>query len=197
MSQTEKKEPSPVLDQDRDLRPAIDAKRFFELSPSLYRGAVPSEQDLRALKMWGIKSIVDFQMTPDPNEERITAELGIKYYDIPWTAHLNKAMSFHYIHEVTLKFLGLLADRANLPIYVHCFHGRERTGTMIAVYRMAIENWSYERARDEMLSFGVNKWIHFNLFVYLKRFRKFLDKNPTFSDRIHLPGNSESGQGTA
>lgn len=175
----------PADNEEQDmLRPAVGMKRFFELSPSLYRGAVPSKDDLAALKQWGIKTIIDFQMRPNPKEKEIADGLGIHYIDIPWTAHLNKAMAFHYIHTVSVKFLEILSVRENLPVYVHCYHGRERTGTMIAVYRMAIENWSYKKARDEMLSFGVNKFLHFNLFIYLKRFRKLLDKNPSFSDRF-------------
>lgn len=178
MTEAAPQNPGPL----RSKRAGLTMKRFFELSPSLYRGAVPSARDLPILAECGIRCIVDFQVRPNPGERESAERLGIRYLHVPWTAHLHRALSFHYVHTVSIRFLDILAERTNLPVYVHCYHGRERTGTMIAVYRMAIENWSYEKARDEMLGFGVNKWLHFNLFMYLKRFRKFLDRNPAFAD---------------
>lgn len=42
------------------------------------------------------------------------------------------------------------------PVLVHCFHGRDRTGLVIAAYRMMMEGWSYEEAYAEMLRYGHN-----------------------------------------
>lgn len=152
-----------------------EIKNFARLSPTLYRGAVPkSKQDLKLLKHAGVRAIVDFQARPNPLEAKWAKDLNLKYLPVPWTAHLHRALLYQYVYNTARHFLEVLADEENLPVYVHCYHGRERTGTMIAVYRIAIENWSYERARDEMLSFGVNKWLHFNLFLFLKRFARVL-----------------------
>nr|HNI57084.1 protein-tyrosine-phosphatase [Elusimicrobiota bacterium] len=37
---------------------------------------------------------------------------------------------------------------------VHCQHGSDRTGTMVAIYRIAVQGWSKESALDEMVNGG-------------------------------------------
>ena len=40
------------------------------------------------------------------------------------------------------------------PVLVHCQHGADRTGTMIAVYRIAVQGWSKAKAIREMTGGG-------------------------------------------
>jgi protein tyrosine/serine phosphatase len=40
------------------------------------------------------------------------------------------------------------------PVLVHCLHGSDRTGTMCALYRIAIQGWSKEDALKEMVEGG-------------------------------------------
>ncbi len=40
------------------------------------------------------------------------------------------------------------------PIYVHCEHGKDRTGLVIALYRMRADGWSQEQAAAEMKEMG-------------------------------------------
>ena len=40
------------------------------------------------------------------------------------------------------------------PVLVHCQHGSDRTGTMVAIYRIAYEGWSKEEATNEMINGG-------------------------------------------
>lgn len=37
---------------------------------------------------------------------------------------------------------------------VHCTYGRDRTGVVIAAYRMKVEGWNYEQAYDDMTTFA-------------------------------------------
>ena len=52
---------------------------------------------------------------------------------------------------------------------VHCNLGSDRTGTMCAVYRIAVQGWSKEDAVEEMTrgGFGYN-WVWFNLAVWVR-----------------------------
>ena len=43
-----------------------------------------------------------------------------------------------------------MADPAKRPVFVHCKHGADRTGTMVAFYRILFEGWSKDEAIREM-----------------------------------------------
>jgi protein tyrosine/serine phosphatase len=52
--------------------------------------------------------------------------------------------------DVIAKFLALVNDPANQPVYVHCIGGRHRTGVMTAIYRMTMDGWNSAKALAEM-----------------------------------------------
>ena len=52
------------------------------------------------------------------------------------------------------KFLTLLRSNPGKKVFVHCRLGTDRTGMMIAAYRMSQEGWSAKEARKEMEAFG-------------------------------------------
>lgn len=56
--------------------------------------------------------------------------------------------------ECAEQFLKIVADPANRPVLVHCAAGKERTGIMVAAYRLSRDRWSFDRTYAEMLAFG-------------------------------------------
>jgi protein tyrosine/serine phosphatase len=77
--------------------------------------------------------------------------------------------TWHPEDEDVLRFLRIVTDTNRAPVFVHCLHGSDRTGTMIAIYRMAVENWSKEAAIEEMTrgGFGFHR-VWRNLVKYLR-----------------------------
>jgi protein tyrosine/serine phosphatase len=71
--------------------------------------------------------------------------------------------------EVAL-FLKTVRDPSAQPVYFHCAHGKDRTGTMAAVYRMEVDGWSADEAIAEMQSFGYHD-IYRDLIAYLRSYR--------------------------
>jgi len=53
-----------------------------------------------------------------------------------------------------VKFLRLATTPALQPVLVHCRHGSDRTGIMVAVYRIVVEGWSKAEATDGMINGG-------------------------------------------
>ena len=49
-----------------------------------------------------------------------------------------------------------LNDPNNWPVYVHCKGGRHRTGALTAVYRITHDNWTADKAWEEMKEFEFN-----------------------------------------
>ena len=102
--------------------------------------------------------------------------LGMRYVAIPWHCP--------FPHDETFaRFLKLVRDNPDKKIFVHCRLGDDRTGMMIAAYRMADEGWSADRAMREMQQFGFSRAHHFicpTLASYEKDFPRHLKTDPAF-----------------
>lgn len=132
----------------------------YQLSPMLYRGAQPTEEGYKSLADMGIKAVISFR-TKEPNT-KLLKELGLVSYHIP----IN---TFRFKNEHAREFLKILSEQEG-PIYIHCYHGSDRTGTMTALYRIVNEHWPREKALKEMQNkkFGFHK-IFPNLIRYIKK----------------------------
>lgn len=146
----------------------VAAENFDLVKPGFYRGGKPSLTDLERLREIGVKTIIDFTMANRVSEKKRARELGMRYVNIPWDT--DRWLSWFYDYDrVAAKFLGILRDSSNSPVYVHCFHGRDRTGTMVALYRIKEDGWTFEEAFAEMRRYGFSRKKYPNLVSYLKR----------------------------
>jgi len=62
--------------------------------------------------------------------------------------------TWHPEDEDVIKFLRIVTTPSLQPVLVHCQHGSDRTGTMVAIYRIVYQGWSKEQATDEMINGG-------------------------------------------
>ena len=88
--------------------------------------------------------VIDLQRGGDPREQGMVEASGMKFTRIEMTTTDTPAAG-----DVE-KFLKLVNDPANQPVYVHCAGGRHRTGVMTAAYRMTHDNWTADQAYAEM-----------------------------------------------
>jgi protein-tyrosine phosphatase len=128
------------------------------VSDSLYRGAQPRGQGYEELKRPGIMIVVDLRnskpLTRETSETREQLKVeatGMRYVEIPTSAFLGPT-DFQ-----VATFLRLLPAHPNDKIFVHCYFGDDRTGVMIATYRMADEHWTSEQAYNEMRAFSLSQ----------------------------------------
>jgi tyrosine-protein phosphatase SIW14 len=162
-------------------------RHFGEVTPNLYRGGLASTDGIRALKLLGMDVIVDTH-ADDETEEKTVEALGMKYVAIPWHCP--------WPHDrVFAKFLKVVHENQGKKIFVHCRLGDDRTGMMVAAYRMADEDWTADEAMKEMKSFGFTRAHHFicpGLARYEKHFPDRLKTSPAFEDvrARHSHGNS-------
>ena len=123
----------------------IHIENFGRVDDAYYRGGQPHAQDYAALAAAGIKTIVN--LTSDdaqPDEKALAEAAGMKYFQIPMTTHQVPTPA------QVAAFLGIVDDKADQPVYVHCVGGRHRTGVMTAIYRMTNDKWSAAQAFAEM-----------------------------------------------
>ncbi len=151
-------------------------RNFGEVTPHLYRGGLVNNAGLEAIAKLGVKIIVDTHAHYD-KEAKEARRLGMDYVAIPWHCPWPK-------DEVFAKFLKLLRDNKGKKVFVHCRLGDDRTGMMIAAYRMSEEGWTAEESMTEMKSFGFSRSHHIicpSLAGYEKSFPQRLKNNPAFA----------------
>jgi tyrosine-protein phosphatase SIW14 len=150
---------------------------FGEVTPTLYRGGLLNTTGLKALAKMGISVVVDTHAN-DESEEKEAKKLGMKYVAIPWHCP--------WPHdEVFAKFLKVVHENKGKKIFVHCRLGDDRTGMMVAAYRMAEEGWTADEAMNEMKMFGFTRSHHFicpSLAGYEKSFPERLKESPAFAE---------------
>jgi protein tyrosine phosphatase (PTP) superfamily phosphohydrolase (DUF442 family) len=121
------------------------APNLHKVSDDLYRGAQPTAEGLAALRKMGIKTVINLQvMHSDPAK---TSDGPLTIVNIPV-----EAWSLGYADIA--QFLHIVSDKKSTPVFVHCQHGADRTGTMCAAYRIVIQGWTKDEAIREMTRGG-------------------------------------------
>ena len=134
---------------------------FGVVDPGLFRSAQPTAEGFREAKRRGVKTVVDLRSTH--GDAVLLEGLGLAYVRLP-------------MHEWSVgdadvvAFLKIVADPANRPVLVHCASGENRTGALVAAYRVVEQGWSKADAVREMDAFGA-----LPLWVNLRRYVETLD----------------------
>ena len=157
---------------------------FGKVTPMLSRGGQPSQKGFEELKTMGVDIIVDTRSnrSNQSSEAKQVNKLGMKYVPLSWHCPFPH-------DEVFAKFLKLMRENPDKKVFVHCRLGDDRTGMMIAAYRMA-EGWSADDAMLEMKAFGFTSVHHLicpHLASYERSFPKRLKNDPAFEDVRSLP----------
>ena len=125
--------------------PAADGIRNFgRVDHTLLRGAQPDEPAMASLQRLGVRTIINLRLPDDtwPGEEASARAHGLGYVSEPLPGL--SAPDDAQVAQV----LALIASSPP-PIFIHCEHGSDRTGTIIACYRMQHDGWPLERAFAE------------------------------------------------
>lgn len=114
---------------------------LHKVSDTLYRSAQPSSEGMRNLRAIGVETIVNLRSFHSDRQE--IGDTGLAYEHIYMKA-------WHPEEDDAVRFLQIVANPRRDPVLVHCQHGADRTGTMCALYRVAVQGWSKEEAIEEM-----------------------------------------------
>ncbi len=131
-----------VISQSVSLK-KIESKRFkrlYQLNDSVYRSEQPSKKGFEELKELGIKTAITFRRNKDDSKK--AKGTGIELIHMPLkTSELNGKDLIAALKAI---------NNAEKPVLVHCWHGSDRTGAIMATYRIVMENWSKEEAIKEL-----------------------------------------------
>ena len=143
--------------------------RFLQLNKEYCTGGQPEVSDLAKLqKELGIRAVLNLRRPMEYDEAAEAAEakrLGLRYYLIPVNSGDLK-------DEQVEKFLRILDEAENRPVFIHC-GSSNRVGGFWMIRRVLVDGWSVEKAEEEANKIGLTnaalrKFVH----DYLERRRK-------------------------
>ena len=127
---------------------------FHQVNSQLYRGAQPKHDGFKRLSELGIKTVINLRAGDDTSqaEDAEARAAGLRYFGLPFK-QTGRPTDDQIDHV-----LAIINDPPNQPVFVHCRLGEDRTGTVIAIYRIVHDGWTSERAKAEANQLGMHPW---------------------------------------
>ena len=122
---------------------------FDRVNDNVYRGKQPERADIPKLAAAGVRTVLDLR---GKGWEKAAVEAtGMRYVRIGLSGVFAPTDS-----QIDL-ILTVLEDSANAPVFVHCRRGADRSGMVIACYRITHDHWSNEQALKEAREKGFSR----------------------------------------
>jgi len=132
---------------------------LFRVSDDVYRSEQPTHDAFVELSGMGVKSVLNLRTTEKDDE--IIGGINIKPYLVSMDAG-------DFTDNDIIDALKAIAD-APKPILIHCRHGSDRTGVVVAMYRIILQDWPKEDALDELMNGGYGFHTYYkNIPEYIK-----------------------------
>jgi protein tyrosine/serine phosphatase len=144
------------------------------VSGNLYRGAQPKADGYAELKKLGIDVVVSFlDGNHDIQKEKDLVEsAGMTFISVPWNAVHDPPRS------TVVLFFATLRDNEGKKIFVNDVQGADRTGLMVALYRIVHDHWTVEQAAAEMNDFHFHRHAMPHMAHYVEAFPALLASDP-------------------
>ena len=128
---------------------------FCVVTPNvMWRGAKPAQDGAAWLVQHRVRTIVNLELLHD--DRRVFGQVKLAdagryeagYFRISdWEP--NAVLAPALLDDHVAHFLAVVGDQPK-PVYVHCRSGQNRTGVMVAAYRVIVEGASTDAAIEEM-----------------------------------------------
>jgi len=143
---------------------AAGVPNFHQVNEHLYRGGQPTEEGFKNLAKLGVKTIIDLRETTSRSvaEEKIVKSLNMKYIAVPMVGCPSP--------DQAKKALAIMHDESAGPVFIHCRRGADRTGTLVACYRVSHDSWDNEKALKEARTLGMH-WFEWAMFKFVRAFQ--------------------------
>ena len=148
--------------------PAPGVPNFHKVDDHVYRGGQPNAEGWKTLAGLGVKTVIDLRPNGDFGGHSTRAEAqsveaaGMRYVSIPLNGMRAPSQA-----EMTRI---LTAFNSKEPVFVHCRLGKDRTGTAVACYRIARDEWTNAKALEEARQIGIH-WFEISMKRYIMGFR--------------------------
>jgi tyrosine-protein phosphatase SIW14 len=113
---------------------------FFKVSDELYRSEQVEAEEIPELQKLGIRTILNLRHYHKDSKHLEAAGFRLIHYPL-------KAGS---VSAAELKEILRQLREAPKPVLVHCWHGSDRTGFVVAGYRLDFQKWPKAKAIEEL-----------------------------------------------
>ena len=124
---------------------------FYQISPMLFRSEQPDTDLAPVLREQQIDVIINLRSRHhDPERLKNAIDMQkIKFVHIP-------IHTWQIDRENLLTVMKTIkeAEQQQQKVLIHCYHGSDRTGASVAMYRIIFQHWSIEEAKREMKQGG-------------------------------------------
>jgi protein tyrosine/serine phosphatase len=129
-----------------------DLPNLHKVDEKVYRGAQPTDEGLRKLAKMGIHTVVDLR-GPEHSEvyeKGVVEAAGMHYVSIPMRGMISPT------DNQVSGALKVMNDPDAGPVFVHCRRGADRTGVVVACYRISHQGWNLSDALNEAREDGMS-----------------------------------------
>ena len=125
-------------------------KNFYQVDTGVYRGAQPTEDGIKYLAKIGVKTVLDLRAGDERSEaeEKLVAAAGMKYVNVPMSGRTPPT-------EAQISRVLAILEAGSGSVFVHCKRGADRTGVVIASYRIDRDGWNNAQALSEAKARGM------------------------------------------
>jgi len=125
----------------------------------LFRGGQPTFHGLKELKKKGVDLVVNLRAR-NSDKWKLSKFEDIQLIHLP-------IYPFRPNDTSVIEFLKIFVKNPKRSVYVHCFHGADRTGLVCAMYRIIFDGWDKAKAISEMRRNGFHFW-HRSIIRYIE-----------------------------
>lgn len=130
---------------------------FYQVDAGVWRGPRPQPVDFDLIKSKFLAVLSLEGLAEDIKEQKELSPVTVLSFPISfWEIY------FTGITQQKLRSILDAIEKAPKPLLVHCQHGQDRTGLVIAAYRVR-HGWTKDAAMEEALKFGYRDWINLGL----------------------------------
>lgn len=143
------------------LVPSTTLSNWYKLDDDVYRSEQPNRQGFEEIYAKGIRSIINLRT--NHSDASLVEGLGFYMFNVPMTAWGFKEA------DVVLALKAIQA--APKPVLVHCQYGADRSGVVLAMYRIVFQDWTKEDALAELTNggFGFHWMFYPNIPAFIRR----------------------------
>ncbi|MEQ5272946.1 fused DSP-PTPase phosphatase/NAD kinase-like protein [Proteus terrae] len=154
----------------------VPPENFYQASEKVYRSGQPTRGEMKWLEVQGIKTIINLREYHSDSDDVKGTQLE--------TFHVK--MNAGRINDKDVIEVLRKINSTSDPVLVHCWHGSDRTGTVIAMYRLIFENWTKEQAIAELRKkeYGYHELFFPNIIQYLEEVDISAIKQQVFNQQV-------------